>query len=95
MARLTEARGAAIAALLSLAAAGCATSQQANDSGRAGEYQISCGYFGWYICYERADQLCPGGYKVVSENEEHFGGRSLRISCREGQVNVGGQVLRE
>ena len=83
MARRTERRRAPITVLLSLAAAGCATSQQASDTGRAGEYQISCGYFGWYICYERAGQLCPRGYKVVSESEEHFGGRQLRISCEE------------
>jgi hypothetical protein len=82
MARRTEVRTAAIAALLSFAAAGCATSQQAPDTARAGEYQISCGYFGWYICYEEAGQLCPGGYKVVAESEEHFGGRKLRISCQ-------------
>jgi len=83
MARPTETRSALIAASLALAAAGCATSQQVKDTGRAGEYQISCGYFGWYICYEKADQVCPGGYKVVSESEEHFGGRSLRVSCEE------------
>jgi hypothetical protein len=83
MARRTERRIAPITVLLSLAVAGCATSQQASDTGRAGEHQISCGYFGWYICYERAEQLCPGGYKVVSESEEHFGGRKLRISCEE------------
>jgi hypothetical protein len=81
MARRTERRIAPLAVLLSLAAAGCASSQQVRDTGRAGEYQISCGYFAWYICYEKAGELCPGGYKVVSENEEHFGGRSLRISC--------------
>jgi len=85
MARRTEVRTAAIAALLSLAAAGCATSQQAPDTARAGEYQISCGYFGWYICYDKAAQLCPGGYRVVSESEEHFGGRKLRISCQESK----------
>jgi len=82
MARRTETRGAAIAVLLSFAAAGCATTEQVRDSGRAGEYQISCGYFAWYICYEKADQLCSGGYKVVSESEEHFGGRKLRVSCQ-------------
>jgi hypothetical protein len=71
-----------MALALSLATAGCATSRQAPDTTRAGEHQISCGYFGWYICYERAGQLCPGGYKVVSESEEHFGGRKLRISCQ-------------
>ena len=85
MARRTEARTAALAVLLSFAAAGCATSQQAPDTARAGEYQISCGYFGWYICYDKAAQLCPGGYRVVSESEEHFGGRKLRISCQESK----------
>ena len=80
MARRTEARIAAL--LLSLAAAGCATSQQVRDTGRVGEYEISCGYFGWYICYQKADELCPGGYKVISESEEHFGGRKTRISCQ-------------
>jgi len=85
MARRTEARTAALAVLLSFAAAGCATSQQAPDSARAGEYQISCGYFGWYICYDKAAQLCPGGYRVVSESEEHFGGRKLRVSCQESK----------
>jgi len=82
MARRTETGGAAIAVLLSIAQAGCASVQQATDTGRAGEYQISCGYFAWYICYERADQLCSGGYTVVSESEEHFGGRKLRVSCK-------------
>jgi len=85
MARRTETRGAPIAALLIFAAAGCATTEQVKDTGRAGEFQISCGYFAWYICYERADQVCPGGYKVVSESEEHFGGRKLRISCQEAK----------
>ena len=83
MARPTEDAIALIAVSLALAAAGCASVEQLRDTGRAGEYQISCGYFGWYICYERAGQLCPSGYKVVSENEEHFGGRKLRISCEE------------
>lgn len=74
-----------MAGLLSFAAAGCATSQQAPDTARAGEYQISCGYFGWYLCYEKAGQRCPRGYKVVAESEEHFGGRRLRISCQESK----------
>jgi hypothetical protein len=85
MARRTETRGAPIAALLFFAAAGCATTEQLRDTGRADEYQISCGYFAWYICYERADQVCRGGYKVVSESEEHFGGRKLRIACQEAK----------
>jgi hypothetical protein len=81
MARLTEGRFAPVAIVLALAAAACATSRQAPDTTRAGEYEISCGYFGWYICYQKADELCPGGYKVIAESEEHFGGRKTRISC--------------
>ena len=80
MARLTERRIVPLAVLLALAAAACASSQPVADAGRAGEYQISCGYLGWYICYERADQLCPGGYKVLAEEED--GGRRTRIACK-------------
>ena len=83
MARRTERRIAPVALLLALAAAGCSSVQPIKDDGRAGRYEISCGYFGWYICYDRAGQLCPGGYKVLSESEEHFGGRKLRIACDE------------
>ena len=82
MARRTEARFASIAVLLALSAGACTTVHQAPDTRRAGEYEISCGYFAWYICYQRADELCPGGYKIVSESEEHFGGRKTRISCQ-------------
>lgn len=83
MARRTERRIAPVLLSLALAAAGCTTVQQAKDSGRAGEYEITCGYFAWYICYQRADELCPGGYKVVAETDEHFGGRKTRISCEQ------------
>ena len=81
MARRTEGRMAPLLLSLALAAAGCSNVQPVQDSGRAAAYDISCGYFGWYICYDRANQVCPGGYKVVSEKEEHFGGRSMRVSC--------------
>jgi len=64
MARRTEGRFAPV--VLALAATACATSHQAPDTTRAGEYEISCGYFGWYICYQKADELCPGGYKVIA-----------------------------
>ena len=83
MARPTESSRALIAASLALAAAGCASSQPLRESGRAGEYQISCGYFGWYICYERADQLCGGRYKVLSETED--AGRKLRVACEDAK----------
>lgn len=83
MARPIEKSFPRIAACLALAAAGCATSQPLRESGRAGEHQISCGYFGWYICYERADQLCGGRYKVLSETED--AGRKLRVACEDSK----------
>jgi hypothetical protein len=71
---------ACIAASFVLIAWGCATSEQVRDAGAGPEYRISCSYFGWYICYDRANELCPGRYKVIAENEG-LHGRELRISC--------------
>jgi hypothetical protein len=69
-----------IAASVFLIASACATSEQVRDAGTGPEYRISCSYFGWHICYDRADQICPGRYKVLAENEGPRG-RELRISC--------------
>ena len=68
-------------ACLFLLLAACATSEPiAQNDGQPPEYRISCGYFGWYICYDRAQQLCPGRYRVIAENEG-MSGRELRIAC--------------
>jgi hypothetical protein len=66
--------------LLFLIVAGSATSQEIRRLDRSTEYSISCWYFGWYICYNKANELCPERYKVLSENEG-FNGRELRIAC--------------
>ena len=71
-----------IAVLLILLVAGCARSHGVREPDRRNEYAISCWLFGWYICYEEANRLCPGRYKVLSE-KEGFGGRELRIACPE------------
>jgi hypothetical protein len=63
-----------------LLAAACATGEQIQESRAGLEYRISCGYFGWYMCYDRAQQICPGRYKVLGENEG-MRGRELRIAC--------------
>jgi hypothetical protein len=73
-----------IAAFLLFLVAGCATSQQVQRLDRSTEYSISCWYFGWYICYNKAAQLCPDRYKVLSENEG-FSGRELRIACADAK----------
>jgi hypothetical protein len=69
-----------MAPLLFLILAGCATTQEIRRLDRATEYSISCGYFGWYICYSKADELCPERYKVLSESEG-INGRQLRMAC--------------
>ena len=72
------------AALFSFVVAGCATSQQIGRVDRSTEYSISCSYFGWYICYNKAEEICPGRYKVLSESET-YGGRQLRMACPDAQ----------
>jgi len=69
-----------MAALVLLSVAGCATSHTVGRLDRSTEYSISCSYFGWYICYNKAEEICPGRYKVLSENET-FNGRELRMAC--------------
>ena len=67
-------------AITCLMLAGCATSQRVTQPGGQAEYRITCGYFGWYLCYDNARTLCPDGYKVVSESEG-YGPKELRITC--------------
>ena len=67
-------------AVLSLMVAGCATSQEIRRVDRSTEYSISCWHFGWYICYNKANELCGDRFKVLSENDG-FNGRELRIAC--------------
>jgi hypothetical protein len=45
---------------------------------------LSCdGYKTWKHCYESAEKACPGGYSVISMDENHLmQARTLRISCK-------------
>ena len=72
------------AALVLFVVAGCATSQHIGRLDRSTEYSISCSYFGWYICYNKAEEICPGRYKVLSESET-YSGRQLRVACPDAQ----------
>ena len=72
-----------IAASLLVMATGCVTSERVSRPGGSAEYLISCGYFGWYICYDKAQEICPGRYKVVSESEG-YNRKELRIACPGG-----------
>lgn len=62
---------------------GCTTTQKINRPNGEVEYLIACGAsLGWNICYGRANEVCPSGYKTISE-ESGFNRKELRISCLE------------
>jgi hypothetical protein len=71
----------AIALSIALLAAGCVSSQQLGPPAAGREYVISCGYFGWYMCYDRAYEVCPGGFKVVSQLEPSYR-KELHVACK-------------
>lgn len=68
------------------ALAGCTTTQQIRGPDGSVEYLIACGAgLGWNICYERANEVCPSGYKTLSE-DAGFNRKELRISCPGAQA---------
>jgi hypothetical protein len=71
--------------LVLFALAGCTTTQQIRRPDGSVEYLIACGAgLGWNICYERANEVCPSGYKTLSE-DAGFNRKELRISCPNAQ----------
>lgn len=67
--------------LLLCVLAGCTTTQEIRRPDGSTEYLIACGAgLGWNICYERANEVCPAGYKTLSE-DAGFNRKELRISC--------------
>jgi hypothetical protein len=71
-----------LAAWLLLAGTACTTTERVAGTEGKAEYAISCTYFGWYVCYDKAKAICPD-YKVVTENEA-LNRRELRIACPRG-----------
>lgn len=68
-------------AFLILLLVGCSTTAQViRRPNGTREYLITCGGVGWKACYEKANQVCPGGYATVSENGGVFS-NELRIAC--------------
>lgn len=67
--------------------AGCTTTQEIRRPDGSTEFLIACGSgLGWNICYEKANEICPGGYKTLSE-DAGFNRKELRISCPTAQKN--------
>ena len=61
---------------------GCTTVAPINrPAGEAQEYVVACGAAsGWNICYNKANDLCPQGYKTLRE-DGGFNRKELRIKC--------------
>lgn len=60
----------------------CATSQEIKRPDGSSEYDIQCGATtGWDVCYSKANNVCPGGYKDLSK-EGGFNRKELRILCK-------------
>jgi len=68
-------------AFLILLLVGCSTTaQEIRRPNGTREYLITCGDISWNGCYEKANQVCPGGYATLSENGGVFS-NELRIDC--------------
>ncbi len=62
-------------------ATACTTVQEVKRPGGDSEFIIACGAStGWNMCYSKANETCPQGYKTLSENAG-FNRKELRISC--------------
>jgi len=69
------------AVLLLIATTGCTTTQEIRRPDGTTEYLIACGAgLGWNICYDKANEVCPSGYKTLAENAG-FNRKELRIAC--------------
>lgn len=56
--------------LISLLLVGCATSQ---PIGKGGSYRVECNGLAltWSACFSKANQVCPKGYDVLTQQTEH------------------------
>lgn len=67
--------------LLVAALTACTTSQKILRPDGTTEYLVACGAStGWNVCYDKANQECPTGYKTISE-DAGFNRKEMRISC--------------
>ena len=70
-----------ILAVLAVATSACTTTQEIRRPDGSVEYLVACGAnLGWNICYDKANELCPAGYKTLSE-DAGFNRKELRIGC--------------
>lgn len=64
-----------------VAVSACSTAQEIKRPDGSVEYLVACGAgLGWNICYDKANEICPTGYKTLSE-DAGFSRKELRIAC--------------
>lgn len=72
----------ALIATIACLVSGCTTVASINrPTGEAQEYVVACGSgSGWNICYNKANKICPQGYKTLRESGG-FNRKELFIRC--------------
>ena len=69
------------AGLLLSAITGCTTTQEIRFPDGTIDYLIACGAsLGWNICYDKANEVCPSGYRTIFE-DAGLNRKELRIAC--------------
>jgi len=67
--------------LIACAVAGCTTTAALNRPDGSRDFVIACGAgLGWNVCYNRANEVCPSGYRTISQ-DAGFNRKELTISC--------------
>jgi len=74
----------ALAVVTALVSAGCSTT---SEPGERVYYLVACGGGATgvpNICYAKAEELCPNGYTILSEDYGTYGSEppSMRVACR-------------
>jgi hypothetical protein len=81
--------------LFSALAAGCNMPNKKPGDGRQW-MEISCnGFADWTKCYEKAKNLCPGGYDIANQQESLIEQqRTMEVAC-DKEINRSGELLPE
>ena len=52
-------------------------------------YSMNCGAFSFGPCYEKAEKLCPNGYKINGQHQLYSGilfNHTMLIECNEQDI---------
>lgn len=67
--------------VVAFAVTACTTTQEVRRPDGSAEYLIACGSStGWNICYQRANEVCPGGWETLAEMPG-FNRKEMRVRC--------------